>query len=227
MTMPISQKKKDGGHIPGAQAVSNVIEIRFSVMLPNQKLIYHTAHGAFVGTAPSMATVAQALWSSISSAWSTNLAPLMSTATQFQQVFIRDMTAVTNAVFVGTGAAIPGTSASPAMPVNAAIVLTENVAQRGRGAKGRIYLGGFATNADVGNGLITAAAQTAINAFGTGLANAINAQSLTPCVAQVHRAQYQGVTGTVHAERQPSHVTVTSYTCQNLIWDTQRRRVQL
>lgn len=226
--MPVSVKKKDGGHIAGAQAVPNVIEIRFSIMLPNQKLIYHTAHGAYVpGTPPSMATLAQALWNSISSAWNTNLASLMHTQTQFQQVFCRDMTNVTNAVFVGTGAALPGTSASPAMPENAAVVLTENVAQRGRGAKGRIYLGGFATNADAGAGLISAAAQTAINAFGTALANAINAQSLTPCVAQVHRAQYQGVTGTIHAERLATHVTVTSYTCQNLVWDTQRRRVQL
>jgi hypothetical protein len=113
------------------------------------------------------------------------------------------------------------------MPENNAIVLTENIAARGRGAKGRVFLGGWAQNADVTVGGISTTVQTALGALGTAWANALTAQSLTPCVAQVARQQYQGVTGTIHAARGATHTNVTSYTCRDLIWDTQRRRVQL
>jgi hypothetical protein len=151
----------------------------------------------------------------------------MANATLFNNVFVRDMTNFTNPVFVGTGTAVAGTGGAVAMPENNAIVLTENIAARGRGAKGRVFLGGWAQNADVTVGGISGTVQTALNALGTAWANALSGQSLTPCVAQVARQQYQGVTGTVHAQRNAGHVNVSSYTCRDLIWDTQRRRVQL
>jgi hypothetical protein len=226
MTMPISHKKTDGGRIPGPAAVPNVIEIACTVILPNQKTSRMTFHGAYATTPPAMATLAGALWTSLSTAWGSNLGALMATSTSFTNVFVRDMTNVTNPVFQGTGTAVAGTGAGAAMPVNNALVMTENVNQRGRGSKGRVYLGGWIVTADAGAGLATAAAQTAINNFGTAVANAINAQTLTPCVAQPARQQYQGVTGTVHPARGASHVAVTSYVCRDLIWDTQRRRIQ-
>lgn len=225
--MPVSVKKKDGGRIPGPAAVPNTIEIACIVGLPNTKRSRMVFHGSFTTPPGAMQTLANALWSSLSSAWSTNLASLMATQTTFQAVQIRDMTSPTNPVYVGTGTAIPGSSASPAMPPGAAIVMTENIVARGRGLKGRVFLGGWATNADAGAGAIAAATQTAINAFGTAVQNAINAQSLVPCVAQVARQQYQGITGTVHGARSASHVNVSSYICQDLVWDAQRRRAQL
>jgi hypothetical protein len=137
------------------------------------------------------------------------------------------MSNFTNPVYQGTGTAVVGTGGAVAMPENNAIVLTENIAARGRGAKGRVFLGGWAQNADVTVGGISTTVQTALGALGTAWANALTAQSLTPCVAQVARQQYQGVTGTIHAARGATHTNVTSYTCRDLIWDTQRRRVQL
>ena len=102
--------------------------------------------------------------------------------------------------------------------------LTEQIAARGKGLKGRLYLAGWTVAADGGTGAITAAAQTAVNQFGSDLLAAISGQSLVPCIAQVARAQYQGITGTVHPARSASHVTVTSFICKDLEWDTQRRR---
>lgn len=227
MTMPVSVRKKDGGKIAGPANVPSTIEIKFQIALPNTKLSFGVFHGFYTTPPASMQSVASAFFTSLSSAWGTNLASYMATATLFQNVFCRDMTSSLNPVYVGTGTAVPGTSVSVAMPVNNAIALTENIAARGKGMKGRVYLGGWATNADAGGGQILAAVQTALNAFGTAVFNAINAQSLTPCVAQVARAQYQGLTGTVHAARLASHVNVTTYTCRDLLWDTQRRRIQL
>lgn len=233
MTMPISVKKKDGGRIPGPYNVPSVLEIRCQLVLPNSKQSFFRVEGAYASTPASIQSVATALFGSISSAWGSNLASLCPPATAFQNVYVRDMTSYTNPIFVGTGTAVPGTSASVAMPVNAAIVITEQIASRGRGLKGRIYLGGFATNADAGGGVISAAAQTGLNAFCTALFNAISGQSLTPCLAQPARYQYQGVTGTVHPARGSvgppptgTHVNINSYVLRDLVWDTQRRRIQ-
>ena len=226
MTMPISTKKTDGGRIKGAAAVPSVVEIRVQTQLPNNKLQSYKFYGSFTTAPSNFQTLANALFTSIGSAWSTNLAALMVPATIYQSVFVRDMTNVFNAVFQGTGTAIPGTSASIAMPMGTAAVMTVNVAQRGKGAKGRIFLGGFATNADAAGGLITAAAQTSINAYGTAIFNAITAQSLTPCLPQPARAQYTGVTGTIHPARLATKVNVLNYVLRDLIWDAQRRRAQ-
>ena len=112
-------------------------------------------------------------------------------------------------------------------------MLTENLASRGRGLKGRMYLAGWVQSTDVTVGGISATVQTAINAMGTAWMNALNAQSLTPCVAQAPRNAYIGYTGTSHAARGSAgpppvgtHVAVTSYVCRDLVWDTQRRRIQ-
>lgn len=224
--MPVSQKKKDGGRIAGPQNVPSTIEIRCEVILSNTKPSFFTLHGSYV-TPPNIPNLAPSLFTALSSIWSTNLAPFMSTATSFTNVYVRDMASHTNPVSVGTGAAVSGTSASPAMPPEDAIVLTENVAARGRGLKGRIYLGGWATNADSGNGIIAPTCVTAITNFGTALFTQISNQSLTPAVAQVARNQYQGITGTTHAARNAGPVTVMSYTLLDNRWDAQRRRGQV
>ena len=150
--------------------------------------------------------------------------------TIFQNVYVRDMANFSFPVYTGTGTAVPGTSASPAMPVNAAIVLTEQITARGRGLKGRIYMAGFATNADAGNGIISTAANTGLSNFCTALYSALTAQSLQPAVAQAPRAAYLGFTGTSHPARgtpgQGHAVGVSSYILRDLVWDTQRRRIQ-
>jgi hypothetical protein len=113
------------------------------------------------------------------------------------------------------------------MPENISAVLTENVTVRGRGAKGRVYLAGWANNADAGNGTILPALQTALNAFGTAIFNGITGAGFTPCVAKVARQAYTGVTGTPHLARAATYAVVSTYVCRDLVWDTQRRRIQL
>lgn len=224
MTLPLSVKKVDGGHIKGAQAVPNVIEFHCIVQGANLKSASFIFHGHFTTPPANMQTLAGTAWTTLSTAWGTNIAPHCPAATQFNAVQIRDMTATSNPIFIGTGAAVPGTGALPAMPASNAVVLTENINARGRGLKGRIYIGGWDTSADAGAGSISTAAQTAANAFGTAIQNFLTGNALSPCVAQVHRQAYQSYTGATHAERLASFVGVTSYTVNNLRWDTQRRR---
>jgi hypothetical protein len=224
-TIPQSQKKKDGGRIPGPQNCANVGEFRFQVQLPNSKLSYWTVHGYFGGTISVTQSMANSLFSAVSSAWTSNLTPFLATTTILQNCQIRDMTSYTNPILTSVGTAVPGTSASPAMPVNNAIVITENLNIRGRGAKGRIYLGGWSTNAESPPGVIAPGLVTALGAFCTALFNAVTAAPSTPAVAKVHRAEYYGVTGTLHPERLSTYATVNQYVVRDNVFDTQRRRI--
>ena len=227
MSIQQSTKKKDAGRIPGPANCPNVIECRWAITIPNSKVTHSVVHGFFTTAPANMQTLANALFTSISGAWSTNLGSFMHPSTTFNNVQVRDMTAFTNPVFVSVGTAVAGTGTGNAMPPDNAIVMTENVAQRGRGAKGRVYLGGWVVGDDTNVGGITTAVQTAINNFGTAVNSALSGQSLQACVAQVARQQYMGYTGTTHPARPAGHVLVTSYVCNDLLWDTQRRRGQL
>jgi hypothetical protein len=222
--MAQSQRAIDGGKIPGPANVPNVEEVRMFFTLPNLKTGHIAVHGHFTSTPPTGATLAAALWSALSSSWGTRLATYMHTGTLFTKVEVRDMTNYQNPVYIGTGTAVAGGGSGAAMPSENAIVLTENVNIRGRGAKGRMYVSGWVTSADVTTGGINPAVQTALNGWGSDIMSALNAQSLTPCVAQVARQAYTGLTGTNHPARNPSFATITSITCNDLNWDTQRRR---
>jgi hypothetical protein len=231
MSLAQSTKKHDAGKVPGAWACPSVVEIKCQIALSPTKPMFFIVHGVYT-SAPNVGSMATALFTSISSAWNTNLAALMATSTIFQTVFVRDMANPNNQVAIGTGTAVPGTSASPAMSPGAALVLTEQVNLRGRGLKGRIFMGGWATNADAAGGIPSAAAITGMQGWGTGLFNAVQGQSLIACVAQPPRYAYIGYTGTSHPARgstNPStgtHAPVTSYSFVDQRWNSQRRRQQ-
>lgn len=222
--MAQSQRAIDGGQIAGPADVPQVVEIKVVYTLADLKTASNFFHGSYTSAAPPLQSVASALFTSLGTAFSSNLGSNMHTLTRMVRVEVRDMASHNNPVFIGTGTAIPGTGVGNAMPHELAAVMTKNVAARGRGAKGRVYLSGWVVGASDTNGSITSAVQTAINAYGTAVMNAINAQGLVPCVAKVARQQYDGLTGTTHPARGPDKVAITSMTCLNLSWDSQRRR---
>lgn len=219
-----SVRRVDGGKIPGPSNVPGVIEVRMDIALSATKMSHSFIHGSYVTIPPNLQTLATQLFGSISSAWGTNLGPLMAAATTFQAVQVRDMSSYLNPVYTGTGTAVPGSSPDPAMPADVAAALTKNIASRGRGLKGRLFLSGWATNAGSAGGVISGAAQTALNNFGAALMTALTNQSLTACVPQVARQDYIGLTGTTHPARAANKVSITSIVLRDTEWDTQRRR---
>jgi hypothetical protein len=222
--LPQSQRKIDAGKIKGAQAVPNTLEIQIRQVGANGKSANFTCHGRYATTPPSLATIASALFTSIGTAWGAQLGPQMAPDAQFTGVWIRDMANVNNPIVVGTGTPTPGTGTGNPLPPEACIVLTEQTTMRGKGMKGRMFISGFVDSAAGANGAISPAGVAAVTGFGTALFAAIQAQSLTPCVAQVARQPYIGLTGTQHANRIAGNVTVGSYLVRNNEFDTQRRR---
>lgn len=222
--MAESVRAVDGGSIAGPADVPGVVEVKVVYTLADLKTASNYFHGSYTSAAPPLQSVASALFTSLGTAFSGNLGPQMHTLTRMIRVEVRDMASHINPVYIGTGTAVPGTGTGNALPHEIAAVLTKNVAARGRGAKGRVYLSGWVVGASDPNGSISGAVQTAINAYGTAVMNALNAQGLVPCVPKVARQQYTGLTGTTHPSRGADKVAITSMTCVNLSWDSQRRR---
>ena len=222
--VPASQRKIDGGHIKGAANVPSVIEIKQVISIADGKPAVNIFHGFYTTVPPNMQTVANGLFTSLSNAWATSLGAHMDTGSVFERVEIRDMTDHTLPVFIGTGTPVSGNDATGTLPGEMAAVLTENIVARGKGLKGRVYLGGWGLTANAGAGLIAPTSVTAINTYGTAVFSAITAQGLTPCVAQVARQQYTGLVGTLHQLRPAGHSNVTTYSCRDNHWDSQRRR---
>jgi hypothetical protein len=87
-----------------------------------------------------------------------------------------------------------------------------------------VYLPGFSVAADTGTGVISTPCQLALNNLGTDWMANLLAASLTACVAKPARQEYLGTTGALHPARGSSTIDVSSYTCRDTEWDTQRRR---
>lgn len=220
----MSIRAVDGGAIPGPANVPQTVEIVMIFQLAAARFARNIFHGRFSGSPPPLQAAADALFTSLGSAWSSNLASKMAPSTQFVRVELRDMTSYTNPIYTGTGASIPGTGTGEVMPFETAAVLTKNVDVRGRAAKGRVFIVGWTEAANAVGGVLDPTVVSALNTYGQAVVNAINAQGLLTCVAKPARQQYTGLTGTVHPSRGASNVLVTSMVCRNNSWDSQRRR---
>lgn len=219
-----SQRKIDGGRIPGPAAVPACIEVKMMFQIPNGHIATCTVHGRNLGTfTPSVAN-ANLLFNAIAPAWVSNFNAYSSQNTHFQRVRIRDMSNPTFPEFDSTVAQVSTTSPAAPLPADVALVLTEKGTTRGRGAQGRIYLSGFTTAGDDGNGQIISGLQAAANAWGLAILSMFSNNGMVACIAKPARQEYIGVTGALHPARPAGTVDVASYICQDLEWDTQRRR---
>jgi hypothetical protein len=224
MTMPQSQRKIDGGRIPGSAEITNCIEIRMIFTLANGKQASVRTHGISEGTFVSSSAMANQLFTAISGHWVQRLAPHLNPTIVFTALGVRDMSLKTNPEFLSSLPAVPSTGTGDAMPQDVALVLTAEGLERGRGAKGRLYMPGWSENANAGGGIASASCVSALTAFGTDLRQDLNAVALTAAIAKPARNEYIGLTGAHHDARAAHATQVTAYICQNGEWDTQRRR---
>jgi len=224
MAMPTSQRKVDGGHIPGPFTIPNCIEVRFFFTLPNQKTCSTRCFGSNAGAFVPSAAIANQLFDAIKAHWTTRLAGLMSQNTHFTALSVRDMTSSTNAEWRSTTAQVSGAGTETPMPADANIVLTVECNERGRGAKGRMYFPGWTTLANAAGGTVAAAAQAGLNGFANDIRTELNAVALQWVVAKPARQAYTGLTGASHDARLAHMADSPSAVVQDLEWDTQRRR---
>lgn len=203
------------------------MEVVIAGVLENQRVWHCILHGRNSGSAVAGQALANSLMAAIAPSWTSNLAPFQSTSFSLTAVTVRDMTSSTNPAFVNNTAGAVGSSASPGMPPYTAIVLSGKGVNRGKGMSARMYLPGWADNANTGAGVIAPALMTGLGLFGTALFNAFSGSGLTPTVAHPARQEYTGITGTVHPARSAGMADIQNWVAKDNIFDTARVRSKL
>lgn len=93
---------------------------------------------SYTGSAPSSATL-NTYASDVATSWNTNLAPLIHTGNQLQEVDVLDIATTSGAFGIWTGTH-NGTRAGTALPNNCCLTIEYDIARRYRGGKPRCYL---------------------------------------------------------------------------------------
>jgi hypothetical protein len=215
----------DQGSLGGPTVIPNAVQIVLDWTLDDGRLAHNVTYGTVAGGFTPTVAVANTLFSALSTGglW-TAFAAFLSTGTAFSGVTLRDVRSANQPLIASTGAAAPGTSASPALPNEVAVVVTLRTALTGAANRGRMFIPGWATNALASGNVVAAAAVTALQAWASSIGGIYGANSMPMALGHKARAAYTGSTGTVHPARPAGLVTITSLVVRDNHWDSQRRR---
>jgi len=132
--------------LPPASGVTRAVFNYLSQGIPTANVLHFTAPPG--PDAPDPAALA----SDLAGWWIANIAPISHTSHILQNVTCTDLSAAgPPAVIYSTGLPSPGLQTGDPMPNNAALVMSEHTALRGRSYRGRIYVGGIAESNSLGN----------------------------------------------------------------------------
>ena len=216
----------DGGYLPGPRIIPNACQVMLNWSLTDGKTGHNVLYATYNGTPALAPSVAEAIRTGIvSDARWTTLAGFLATTASLTSVQVLDVRSSTGTAFQSTGAAAPGTSASTALPDEMAAVITLRTATRGPSGRGRVYIPGWATNAEGAGGVIVATAVTALAAFAVLLSSTINTVIGPWVIALPARQSYTSpTTGRQFPARAATTRLVTAAPVRDNHWDSQRRR---
>lgn len=215
----------DPGAIPGPVVVPTCAQIAIRYGNDANKSVFNVLYGRYSGTFTGTAAQATSIMTGLSTgaAW-TALAAFIPTNSGITAVTLRDVNTPNNAIIQSTGTSVLGTSASPALPAEVALVATLRTAFVGPQFRGRLYFPLWATNALGAGNVASAGAVTALQNWVNTIASVFAGQGYTWVLGQKARAQYTGSTGRVHPARSATSTPITSSPVRDNHWDTQRRR---
>ena len=209
---------------PPSPIIPNCCQIRFRWHDPS-KAFLNVFHGNVTAAGPLNPSIGETLFAALKGSsgavrWLANLP----TSTVFDGVDVRDLRSPNNPLLSSTSAAVPGTSATGALPPQVAIAMTLRTAQAGRQFRGRIYFGGLAAVCDDTTGHIATGPSGDLLAWFNDIFTTLNANGMPMCIGQKELLARPGHGGTTLPHRPAAAVPVTSYLVRNNIFDTQRRR---
>lgn len=217
----------DPGYLPGPKVIPNTASVILDWNLTDAKVGHNVLYCNYTGTPALSATVAQTIFAAITTGaqW-TALAAFLASTTSLRAVRVVDIRSTVGVIFSSTGTAVPGTSASPALPDEVALAVRLSTAERGPSGRGRFYTPGWATNALGSSGTVAAAAVTALQNWAQiALSNGINSAIGPVVLGLPHRQAYTSpITGRQFPERVARNVALTAITVPDNHWDSQRRR---
>src|SRR5215472_5189189 len=155
----------DPGAIPGPVVIPFCAQISLIWTLTDGKLAHVVTYGRYSGGFAGSVTQANAILAGLLSAGGmyAALAAFMPSTGSLSAVTIRDVNSANQPLIQSTGTGGPGTSASPAISDETAVVVTLRTAMVGRGNRGRMYIPNWATNALGAGNVVAAGAVTALS----------------------------------------------------------------
>jgi hypothetical protein len=213
--------------VAGNLPVSNGCEVKLVWSLSGTPSALNILHFSHQPGAVMNQSVADGIGTTIRTAFSASLLPAQLTAiVSLLRVEVRHMDANSDPWFVAAGAAVPGTSASDPLPAATALAVTLLTGLRGRSFRGRVYLWGWAENANTTTGSVASTATDAGSAFVNAIrTNMVANHSYTMVVLSRFTTTPGSPPGTPAIERTPPLMTtVTAAGSLDARWDVQRRR---
>jgi hypothetical protein len=218
---------RDPGYHPGHKVIPNTAQVVINWTLTDAKIAHNVLYANYTGTPAFSNTVAQAIFSAITSGaqW-TALAAFLAPTTALRSVSILDIRTTTGVLFTSTGTAVPGTSTGTAMPDEIALAVRLSTAERGPSGRGRYYVPGWATNSIGTSGTVAAAAVSALQSWAQiAVSGALNTNIGPQVLGLPERNAYTSpITGADFDHRDAHNVALTSITVPDNHWDSQRRR---
>jgi len=215
----------DPGDVGGPVVIPNTIQVNVVWTLTDGKLAANVLYASVSGAFQPTVTIANNLLTGLNTGASwTALAAFMPNTLGLAGVRLRDVRTANQPLILSTAAAAAGSSASPALPDETAVVVTLRTALAGAQNRGRMFVPGWATNALATGNVIAAAAVTALNNWANTIPTVMSGQGMTFSLGLRERAAYTGITGTQHPARPARAQPITSQSVRDNHWDTQRRR---
>jgi len=216
--------------------VNNAVQVTLGFAINASTAMVNVLAAIKTGTVVVDQTLANALGSTIKSAWTSNLAPLCPSITALNQVGVRDLSSANLPLFIDAGAGVSGTGTGDSLPGSAACVVSLKTALSGRRYRCLVYVGGFTETQNLTSGTIATAVQTGAAAFVQAIDSALATHTMRLAVLS-RPAFATTVTRTVtdssgnqnvvthNRPSRPGAITqVQSISVRNGIWDSQRRR---
>jgi len=215
----------DGGHDPTPKPIPNGIHVTLVWNIADGKLAHNVLGASVAGAFAPTTTIANSILTSLTTGanWTT-LAGFIANTAALTAVQLRDLRSLDQPIIPSSSPGANGTSASPELPNEVALVTTLRTALTGPGNRGRFYTPGWATNALATGNVAAPAVVTALNAWAQTIFTVFSGQAMTWGLIQPSRISYTGTTGKVHPARAPGVLPITTATVRDNHWDSQRRR---
>lgn len=215
----------DPGHIGGPVVIPSVAQVVLRWALTDGRPANNVLYGHYTSGFTPTTTIANNILTGLTTGalW-TALAAFMPTTGGLTQVILRDVSVANQPQVPSTAAGQLGTSASPALPDETALVTTLRTAKSGPQNRGRMFTPNFATNSLGAAGVASAGLVTALQNWVNNFPTILSGQGLSLSIGQPARAAYTGSTGTQHPARAAQSTPVTVLTVRDNHWDTIRRR---
>lgn len=216
----------DLGNMAGKVKIPNAAQIRIRFQMATAKIAVCVLYGRAAGIPNPSSTQAQAIFASLTTgAPATAFLATQGNTGGILGVDIRSVHEVDQPLFASTGALVPGTAAGQPLPNEVAVCVTLRTALAGRANRGRMYLPNFTQDSLATGQVIAATTVTAINNWANTIFSALSGQGYTWVIGQQERAAYTSPkTGAVFPHRDATTVVITSASCRDNHWDSQRRR---